>query len=150
MLESLGSHEVAPLALAAEAPGIDVPVVSRPEERAELEGVQADLLAELAGQGLGVALARVDAAARRRPPGAHRVLEAHEEDPIGGIEHQRADSGPLRQPRTRAASSKNQSTRSNHGTAAFAGDVEGSTKSRVSPSVRSWTPSSGRSLNAPR
>ncbi len=49
------------------------------------------------------------------------------------------------------ASSSNQRSRSAHGTAAFAGEVEGSTKSRVcGPSVRSWTPSSGRSLNDPR
>ena len=32
----------------------------------------------------------------------------------------------------------------------FAGDVDGSTNSCVSPSVRSCSPSSGRSLNVPR
>ena len=49
------------------------------------------------------------------------------------------------------ASSSNQRSRSAHGTAAFAGEVDGNTKSRVcGPSVRSCSPSCGRSLNAPR
>ena len=34
----------------------------------------------------------------------------------------------------------NQRSRSSHGTAAFAGEVEGSTKSVVTPSIRSWKP----------
>ena len=37
-----------------------------------------------------------------------------------------------------------------HGTAAFAGDVDGSTNRRVSPSRRSCSPCSGRSPNVPR
>ena len=49
------------------------------------------------------------------------------------------------------ASSWNQWSRSVQGTAAFAGDVDGKTKSLVcGPSVRSCTPSGGRCLNAPR
>jgi hypothetical protein len=53
-------------------------------------------------------------------------------------------------PVERPASSRNHCSRSAHGTAAFAGDVDGRTKSCVSASRRSRTPSSGRSLNAPR
>ena len=46
-------------------------------------------------------------------------------------------------------SARNQRSRSSQGTAAFAGDVEGSTYSRVSPRRRSWRPSSGRSRYVP-
>src|SRR3954447_2407311 len=53
-------------------------------------------------------------------------------------------------PLARPASSLNHRSRSRHGTAAFAGEVEGSTNSFVSPSVRCCTPSSGRSPKAPR
>ena len=48
------------------------------------------------------------------------------------------------------SSARNQRSRSAYGTAAFAGDVDGSTKSPSSPSVRSCGPSSGRSRKAPR
>ena len=53
-------------------------------------------------------------------------------------------------PLSRPASSRNQRSRSSHGTAAFAGEVEGRTKSFVSPKVPSCRPSSGRVPNAPR
>ena len=51
---------------------------------------------------------------------------------------------------TSSRSARNHRSRSSHGTAAFAGEVEGRTKSRVSPRHRSCGPSSGRSLKAPR
>ena len=52
--------------------------------------------------------------------------------------------------RTSSRSARNQRSRSAYGTAAFAGEVDGSTKRSVSPSRRSWRPCSGRSPNAPR
>ena len=47
-----------------------------------------------------------------------------------------------------SCSARNQCSRSAYGTAAFAGDVDGRTKSAVAPSVRSCGPSSGRSLKS--
>ena len=45
---------------------------------------------------------------------------------------------------------RNQRSRSTYGTAAFAGEVEGRTNSRVSPRLRDCSPSSGLSPNVPR
>ena len=59
------------------------------------------------------------------------------------IDDERADTEAPGSPVDRPASSWNQRSRSAHGTAAFAGDVDGSTKSCVAPSVRSCRPSSG-------
>src|SRR5579871_6360141 len=53
-------------------------------------------------------------------------------------------------PDARPAKSWNHRSLSFHGTAAFAGDVDGRTNRRVSPSIRSCRPSAGRSLNVPR
>ena len=87
------------------------------------------------------------------PPGvAHttraRELEADEQDPVVRVEHDRPSGLP--EPHSDSRNARNQRSRSAHGTAAFAGEVEGSTQSAVSPRRRSCAPSSARSPNAPR
>ena len=53
-------------------------------------------------------------------------------------------------PPTISRKALNQRSRSSQGTAAFAGEVDGSTKSAVSPSRRSWRPCSAPLRNGPR
>src|SRR5581483_10976476 len=84
------THEVVALALARPAPRVDEPVHARPDLRPELVVAQADLLGELALERVLVALALLDAAARRRPPRAERVLEANGERPPLVVEDERA------------------------------------------------------------
>ena len=81
------------------------------------------------------------------PPGARpdrprREVEPYEQDPVGRIEDDRP-CGLAKPHRTRSRNAWNQRSRSAQGTAAFAGEVEGSTKRAVSPRLRSWSPSSG-------
>ena len=60
--------------------------------RAGLEPLEADLLGELAAEGLLLALARLDPAAGRRPPDVvgDRVLEAEEKHAVVGVDDERA------------------------------------------------------------
>ena len=122
-------------------------------DRPDLDLDEPDLLRELAPDRLLGALALLDPAARRRP---ERLpvgkLEAHEQDAVVRVEHDRAGgrADPELAHASRAhelAQARNQRNRSSHGTAAFAGDVDGSTKSAVSPRRRSCRPCSGRSRN---
>ena len=62
----------------------------------------------------------------------------------------RAPAGARSTGSSQAFSSRNQRSRSGYGTTAFAGDVEGSTNSPTSASVRRCAPSSGRSPKTPR
>src|SRR5207249_1116312 len=90
-----------------------------------------------------------DAAAGERPDA---VPKPHERHPAGRVEHDSADSEPPGEVghATSSRSALNQRRRSAYGTAAFAGEVDGSTKRTVFPSRRSCSPCSGRSRKAPR
>ena len=63
-----------------------------------------------------------------------------------GVEqdHARGSADAERAHGTSSRSARNQRSRSSHGTAAFAGDVDGSTKSSVSPNRPSCSPCGGR------
>ena len=63
-----------------------------------------------------------------------------------------AHPGSLTQPgqAVSARRARNHRRRSSHGTAAFAGEVDGNTKRSVSPSRRSWRPCCGCPPNGPR
>jgi hypothetical protein len=126
-------------------------VLAVPEQRAELELVQAHFLGQLPSEGLDVALPGVDAPSRWGPRKG-REVELDEQDAVFRVEDERAHAvAPRSHPRsTASASARNQPSRSSHETAAFAGDVDGTTKSRVSSSRRAWMPSSGRSPKVPR
>ena len=92
-----------------------------------------------AGKRRGVVLALLHAAPRRRPDRSIGVVEADERDPLVGVEDERPDTGA--EPHaTSERSARNQASRSSHSTAAFAGEVDGRTKSSDSPSRRSWSP----------
>ena len=67
-----------------------------------------------------------------------------------GLDHARGAADAERAHGASSRSARNQRSRSSHGTAAFAGDVEGSTKSSVPPSRRSCSPCGGRPPNGPR
>ena len=146
------ANEVVALALAVPAPACERHLVCpRPDERAELELLEAGLLPELAAHGLLVGLPLVDASSGRQPHRVLRALEAHEQDPVVGIEDDGARGAadpPLRHRRA-LRSARNQRSRSSHGTAALAGEVDGSTKSAVPSIVRSWSPSSGATAERP-
>ena len=64
-----------------------------PDVRADRDLGQAELLVELAPESDLVVLIGLLAAARRRPDGDPRKLEADEEDPIVGVEQQRPHRG---------------------------------------------------------
>src|SRR4051794_18257728 len=88
-LERLDADEVAALALPAVlAPGEVELVLAAPEQRADLEVVQAELLCKLAPEGVPVALARIDAAAGRRPRERLEVV-LDEEHAVGRVENER-------------------------------------------------------------
>ena len=86
---------------------------------------------------------------RPRPRRGRRTASARRDPrrPAGSRARPRAPSG---RSRDELASARNQRSRSSHGTAAFAGDVDGRTKRSVSPSRRSWRPCAGRPPNGPR
>jgi hypothetical protein len=148
-LERLDANQVAVVALATEVERHVELVLAAPEQGPQLEVVEPQLLGELPPQRHLVGLARVHSAAGRRPR-ERRELEVDEQDSIARIEHEGAHAPSPRLQAEAFASARNQRRRSFHATAAFAGDVEGRTKSRVSASRRSCSPSSGRSLNTPR
>ena len=89
------------------------------------------------------------AAAGRRPR-ERREVEMDEERAPGRVDDEAADSVAPGLHGTSTRSARNQCSRSAYGTAAFAGEVDGSTNSIVSPSRRSCSPWSARSRNAPR
>lgn len=78
-------------------------------------------------------------------------VEAREEDAIVLVEHDRARgrAKPKLAHELRSRSARNQRRRSSHGTAAFAGEVDGSTKSAVSYSLGSCNPCSTRPPKTP-
>ena len=123
-------------------------MLAGPDPRPELDLVEPYLFRELADDRLLVRLAGIQPAAGRRPHDCARKLEANEQDPVVRIEDDRARS--LAQPHSDSRNAWNHRSRSAHGTAAFAGEVDGSTQSAVSPRRRSCAPSSARSPNAPR
>ena len=91
------------------------------------------------------------------PPGVpHHVARVagfsilDEQDALVGVDDERAHGLAAARARATRFSALNQRSRSSYGTAAFAGDVDGSTKSAVEPIVRNCGPSSGRSLKRPR
>ena len=65
-----------------------------PDVRTDLGGRHAELLVELAPQRRLVVLTGLLAAAWGRPHGDLGELEAHEEDAVGGIEHEGPHGGP--------------------------------------------------------
>ena len=102
-------------------------------------------------------------AARRRrgqaPPARLRPRLAHaDHQPLAGLKAPPVVALPPgrgfqprpSRPGTSSRSARNQRRRSSHGTAAFAGDVDGSTKRSVSASRSSWSPCAGRPPNGPR
>src|SRR5207253_482864 len=127
-LERGDAHEVDALALAAVALRVRPFVRACPDARPDRRVVEAELLGELAAQRVLVCFTWVDPAARARPDA---VAEMHQDGAAVGVENERADAAPPRPQRTSARSAANQRRRSSHGTAAFAGEVDGSTKRRV-------------------
>ena len=120
---------------------------SRVQSGARPEIVEAELLGQLAPERVLVRSPGHPAAGRRPRYGGNEI--AHERDTSAG--RQRGpDAVAPRLHGTSRRSARNQRNRSAYGTAAFAGDVDGSTKSNVSPSRRSCSPCSGRSRNGPR
>jgi len=131
------SNEEEPLPLVDRPRGPFERVVARPDPRAERHVEQAELLTQLTPHGVLVSLAWGEAAARRRPMDAAgaRLDELDEHDAVGVVE----DDGACRLAHRRHRSSRsarNQRRRSEYGTAAFAGDVDGRTKRAASPSAR--------------
>ena len=141
-----------------------------PDDRPDLGCGEPRLLLELAPDRILGALTRLDAASRRRPERSPGKLEADEQDAVVRVDDDRTGSGTdaelgqagslsheegrgLDLSQCRAVlsprNSRNQRSLSAQGTAAFAGEVEGRTKSRVSPRRRSCSPCSGRSRNVP-
>ena len=103
----------------------------RPDPGAEIDHFEPCFFAQLAGERLLVRLAWLEPAAGRRPDTPRGEVEPDEQDPVGRVQ----DDGPcgLAQPhRRKSRNAWNQRNRSDQGTAAFAGEVEGSTKSAVS------------------
>ena len=123
-------------------------MLAPPEQRPDATSAR-PLLASSRFTASSSALAGVDAAARRRPPGRELVREADEQRLAR--RHRAERSAPRRGSELRGApaSSWNQRSRSRHGTAAFAGEVDGRTKSRVSRASFLHA-ELGRSPNAPR
>ena len=121
----------------------------RPDPGAEVDHLEPCLLAQLARERMLVRLAGLEPATRSRPDGPRREVEPDEQDPVGRVQDDRP-CGLAKPHRRKSRNAWNQRSRSAQGTAAFAGEVEGSTKSAVSPRRRSCSPSSGRSPNAPR
>src|SRR5688572_13675165 len=109
--------------------GLAIPATDRHDVRPDPDAasdrgaeLQAELLTELASEGRCVVLTLLEAASGRRPHRAIRELEAHEHDPVGRVEHERADRSA--EPHaTSSRSARNQRRRSSHDTAAFAGAV---------------------------
>ena len=101
----------------------------RPDERAGVELLQPELLAQLTPQRRLVVLPGLDAAARRSPPRGmrHRVLVLDEHDALVGVDEQRAHGFPLHRLEPLASAHGTSCRRSSYGTAAFAGEVDGST-----------------------
>lgn len=99
-IEAPGPHEVdlVPLAVPSAAePSGRIPVFERDEVQPVPDvgadgGVQeAELLRELASQGRDRILVGLDATARQTPHRGGGELEAHQQDPVLRIEHQRPD-----------------------------------------------------------
>ena len=113
---------------------------------------QPGLLAQLAEQGLPCL-----SPASTPPPGVTQnddpsaTLPAQEENPFALVDderpHRAAPVGLLVDPGPQRAEPAKPFA---HGTAAFAGEVDGRTKSRSLPARRSCRPCSGRSRKAPR
>ena len=106
----------------------------RPDQRTEREDLEPHLLGKLPTDGVLVGLSRVHAAAGSRPADPARELEAHEQHAVALVEDERPHR--IAEPRfihpARSRRARNQRSRSFHETAAFAGDVDGRTKSSVS------------------
>ena len=84
-----------------------------------------------------------------RPDGHIWIVEAEERDPVIGVEDECPDTGS--EPHaTSERSARNHVRRTSHGTAAFAGEVDGRTKSSVSLRRASWRPCCGRPPKGPR
>ena len=124
-------------------------VRARPDPRAEVDHLEARLLAQFARERMLVRLAGLEPATRSRPDRPCREVEPDEQDPVGRVQDDRP-CGLAKPHRRKSRNAWNQRSRSAHGTAALAGEVDGSTKSAVSPRRRSCGPSSARSPNAPR
>ena len=149
-LERRDADEVQPRDPRSEARLLDSPMPPLGEQRAGREPAQTALLAELASKRLGVVLSLLPTAARRNPPRAVGVPVPEQEDAAVVVESSARIAVRSGSPLSRPASSRNQRRRSSQGTAAFAGEVEGRTKSFVSPSCSGCNPSSGRRPKAPR
>ena len=147
------AHEVVALGLTVPAPPRRAGRVGpRPDERAELEARRGPASSASSRRSASSSLSPCSIP----PPGvAHttrsREVEAHEQRAVVIGEDDRPRGGPQARAviRAKSRSARNQRSRSSHGTAALAGEVDGSTKSAVSPSRRSWSPCSGRSPKTP-
>lgn len=138
--ERLSADKVVALGLAVPAPAGERHVVGpRPHERAEVKALEPSLLEELAPQSMLIGLPILDPAPGGRPDDSIAEIETDEENPVRLID----DDGARRTAEAqlthvvRSCRSRNQRRRSSQGTAAFAGDVDGSTKSAASPILRS-------------
>ena len=111
------------------------------------------LFPELTAGGVLVGLAGLEPAADRGPDGASAdTLELPEKNALVHVDHDHAHrlANAHAGHSVSSRSARNQRSRSSQGTAAFAGDVDGRTNRRVSPSRRSWSPCPGRPPNGPR
>jgi hypothetical protein len=90
-LEAIDAYEVDPGAVAAEAGLVECPAADLPEQQAELEAGEADLLLELPAERLLVRLSFLPAAAGRGPPVTELVAVAEEQDPVLVVDDRGAD-----------------------------------------------------------
>ncbi len=113
-----------------------------PDHGAEFELTESRFFEELATDRLLVGLVVLDPTPRGRPDEPIAKVEADEESAIFFVDDDRAGcrTKPKLTHDTSCRSARNHRRRSSHGTAAFAGDVDGSTKSAVSSNVSSCGP----------